>query len=178
MGTRWPELDWGWSCLLPSLQTPGNEDASQRGPALACGLVGSWREPECRLVRRLRGRLGLVEGAERLCACPQAPTATALRRDRRAAMEDRRGRSPGPTVPGVARAPPHAVAITAWLLGRTKPAGHQSRRAFGEMRRGSTVPSRGRGRRRADGRSLIGDPAVGPDLASQGCRPWLGPCLF
>ena len=28
--------------------------------------------------------------------------------DRRAAMEDRRGRSPGPAVPGVARAPPHA----------------------------------------------------------------------
>jgi hypothetical protein len=42
-----------------------------------------------------------------------------------------------------------------------------------EMRRGSTVPSHGRGRRRADGRSLMGDPAVGPDLASQGCRPWL-----
>jgi hypothetical protein len=79
----------------------------------------------------------------------------------------------GPAVPGVARARPHAVTITARLLGRTEPAGHQSRRAFGEMRRGSTVPSHGRGRRRAGGRSLMGDPAVGPDLASQGCRPWL-----
>jgi hypothetical protein len=94
--------------------------------------------------------------------CPQAPTATALRPDRRAAMEDRRGRSPDPAVPGMARTPPHAVAITAWVLGRTKPAGHQSRRAFGEMRRGSTVPSHGRGQHRADGRSLIRDPARWP----------------
>jgi hypothetical protein len=31
-----------------------------------------------------------VDGAERLCACPQAPTATALRPSRRAAAENRR----------------------------------------------------------------------------------------
>jgi hypothetical protein len=51
---------------------------------------------------------------------------TAPRPVRRAAVENRRGRSPGPAVQGVARAPPHAVAITARLLGRPEPAGHQS----------------------------------------------------
>ena len=35
---------------------------------LACGLMWSWREPECRLARRLRSRLGLMDGAERSCA--------------------------------------------------------------------------------------------------------------
>jgi hypothetical protein len=34
MGTRWPELDSEWACLLPSLQTLGNEEPSQRGPAV------------------------------------------------------------------------------------------------------------------------------------------------
>jgi hypothetical protein len=69
---------------------------------LACGPVGLWREPECRLASRLRGRLELVDGAKRSCARPQAPAATALRGNRREAMEDRRGRPPRPAIPGVA----------------------------------------------------------------------------
>ena len=147
-----------WARLLPHLRP------ASLPVRLPSGFVGSRREPECRLARDLRGRLGLVDGAKRSCARPQAPTATPLRPVRRAALENRRGRSPGPAVPGVARAPPHAVAIIARLLGRTELAGHQSRRAFGEMRRGSTVPSRGPGQCRADGRSLIRDPARWPHL--------------
>jgi hypothetical protein len=40
------------------------------------------------------------------------------------------------------------------LLGRAEPASHQSGCAFGEMRRGSAVPSHSRGRRWADSQSL------------------------
>ena len=61
---------------LADVELPGSAGTLQRKPLcawarlllhlrpaslpvrLACGLMGSWREPECSLARRLRGRLG------------------------------------------------------------------------------------------------------------------------
>lgn len=106
---------------------------------LACGFVKSRRQPQRRVACRLCGRLGFVDGAERLCVGAQAAAAAALCANRWTPVENRGGRPPRPAVPGLARPPRRAVAEAVGLLGRTEPAGHQSRRACRQMRRGGAV---------------------------------------
>ena len=65
--------------------------------------------------------------------------AASLCADRRAALENSADRSPCSTVSGLAGAARHTLAGALVLLGRTEPAGHQSRRACREMRRGDQV---------------------------------------
>jgi hypothetical protein len=83
---------------------------------LACGFVGPRRQHERRLACCLRGRLGFMDGAERSCRRAQTAATTALRRDRRTAVADRRGRSSHTAVPGLARAsrPRLAAAAAFW----------------------------------------------------------------
>src|SRR5262245_21128843 len=79
-------------------------------PRLASRPVAPRGEPQRRLARRLRGGLGPVDGAERLCPRAPAPAGPTLRRNRRPIVEDRGSRSPRPAVSGMARAPRHALA--------------------------------------------------------------------
>ena len=58
---------------------------------LACRSVERRRQQECDLALRLRGRMAILECAERPGPSPAAPASAALRSNRRAAVEDRRG---------------------------------------------------------------------------------------
>ena len=102
---------------------------------LASRPVGARAEPQGAVAHRLRDGVAPVERAERFRKSPAPRPAAPLRADRRPAVAHRRGRSPRPAVPGVARASRHAVAEAARLLGPAQPADDQPRRPRGEMRR-------------------------------------------
>src|ERR1041385_4236326 len=108
---------------------------------LARGSVGSRAEPECDLAYGLRGLVALVECAERLRQALAAPATAALRRNRCAAVEDLGGRSSCAAIPRLARASRDGLAVATVVLGLAEPAGDQSRRPHGEMRRRGRDPA-------------------------------------
>src|SRR5207237_2656248 len=69
---------------------------------LASRPLGRRTEPAGGMAHRLRGGVAVVERAERPRRDTAAPAGATLRADRRAALEDRRDRSPGAAVLRVA----------------------------------------------------------------------------
>ncbi len=133
---------------------------------LACRSV-AWRtKQECQLALRLRGRLAILERAERGGAAASPPAGAALRGERRAAVENRRNRPPRAAVPGVGRAARDAVAQAPRLLGPAQPAGDQSRRPRRQMRCRGARPSRGAGGRTGAYRLISPRLMLVPRLAS------------
>src|SRR5262249_4217916 len=107
---------------------------------LARRSLGRRTQSQRCVARRLRDRLGLLERAERLRAPAQEAASAPLRRDRTAAAQDRRDRSPDAAVPRLAGAPRSRLAGAARFLGPTEPAGDQSRGAPREVRRRGELP--------------------------------------
>ena len=125
---------------------------SPRGPGFCCVCgqpvyrfgwhsrpVGRRAKPPRGMAHRLRGGVAALERAERPRPDAAAFASTAMRADRRTALEDRRNRPPGAAVPRLARIPRHAVAGAAVVLGRAQPSGDQPRCARRQMRRGGEV---------------------------------------
>ena len=102
-------------------------------------------EQERDLALRLRDRLAVLECAKRRGASIAAAAGATLRRIRRTAVEDRRGRPPRAAVSGVGPTPRDALAGAPRLLGPAKPAAYQSRRSRCQKReRGARPPRRAR----------------------------------
>ena len=92
-----------------------------------------------RMAYGLRRGVASVECPERLCPAAQTAAVASLRHHRNAALENRRSRSSGTAVPGLARAPARFLAVAARVLGISQSAGDQSRRSCGQMRRRGEV---------------------------------------
>ena len=117
-------------CGQPVYRLGWHEDLWERGPNpnatwhTAC--VTAWR---------------LVECAERLRQADPPIAGAPLRRNRRAAVEDLGSRPSRAAVSGVARASRHGLAFAPEVLGTAEPAGDQSRRPHGKMRRRGRNPT-------------------------------------
>ena len=131
---------------------------------LACGLVGSWCEPECRLALRLRGRLDLWT----------APSdhARVLKR-----LQQRRCAQTGGRLWKTAEVDHRVPLFRVWREHRHTqwPSqlgfwGVPNLQVINRDVHLGKCAEEARSRRVADGRSLIRDPAVGADLASPGCQ--------